>query len=37
MTHHQPKGSMCQSGQGKSPNWINGKDRAQFLIETAKS
>ncbi|MGE8400083.1 MAG: H-NS family nucleoid-associated regulatory protein [Delftia tsuruhatensis] len=25
------------TGRGKPPNWINGKDREQFLIETAKS
>jgi DNA-binding protein H-NS len=32
-----PETGATWTGRGKPPNWINGKDREQFLIETAKS
>ena len=35
--YHDPATGATWTGRGKPPNWINGKDREQFLIETAKS
>ncbi|WP_047472362.1 H-NS histone family protein [Delftia sp. ZNC0008] len=32
-----PETGATWTGRGKPPNWINGKEREQFLIETAKS
>ncbi|WP_279211471.1 H-NS family nucleoid-associated regulatory protein [Delftia acidovorans] len=32
-----PETSASRIGRGKPPNWINGKNRRQFLIEKAKS
>jgi len=35
--YRDPATGVTWTGRGKPPNWINGKDREQFLIETAKS
>ncbi len=35
--YRDPATGATWTGRGKPPNWINGKDREQFLIETAKS
>ncbi|MDR3015239.1 MAG: H-NS histone family protein [Delftia acidovorans] len=35
--YRDPATGATWTGRGKPPNWINGKDRGQFLIETAKS
>ncbi|WP_250438747.1 H-NS family nucleoid-associated regulatory protein [Delftia tsuruhatensis] len=35
--YRDPASGATWTGRGKPPNWINGKDREQFLIETAKS
>lgn len=32
-----PETGATRIGRGKPPNWINGKNRRQFLIEKAKS
>lgn len=32
-----PETGAPRIGRGKPPNWINGKNRRQFLIEKAKS
>ncbi|MGE8449423.1 MAG: H-NS family nucleoid-associated regulatory protein [Pseudomonadales bacterium] len=35
--YRDPATGATWTGRGKPPNWIVGKDRDQFLIETAKS
>ncbi|WP_199138056.1 H-NS family nucleoid-associated regulatory protein [Delftia sp. ASV31] len=35
--YRDPASGATWTGRGKPPNWINGKDRGQFLIEMAKS
>ncbi|WP_447915891.1 H-NS histone family protein [Delftia acidovorans] len=35
--YRDPATGATWTGRGKPPNWINGKDRGQFLIEAAKS
>jgi len=35
--YRDPTTGATWTGRGKPPNWINVKDRGQFLIETAKS
>ncbi len=35
--YRDPATGATWTGRGKPPNWIKGKDREQFLIESAKS